>query len=198
MRKYFVIFLISIVAILLAYLYGIRQSFTNKTSTVNASVVIEEIRKVNKLVSIEAELSELYSYKDYLNWDVSFLRKKALVRINAKVLAGFDLENMGIYVDSINHHVVISHFPDAEILSIDHDLDYYDITEGTFNSFSADDSNQINKKSNETTREKAIESGVLNRVNERKKDIENMLKGILSAMGYSLEIKRMPTPSVRN
>ncbi|HPQ22069.1 MAG TPA: DUF4230 domain-containing protein, partial [Saprospiraceae bacterium] len=123
MRKYFVIFLISIVAILLAYLYGIRQSFTNKTSTVNASVVVEEIRKVNKLVSIEAELSELYSYKDYLNWDVSFLRKKALVRINAKVLAGFNLENMGIYIDSINHQVIISHFPDAEILSIDHDLD---------------------------------------------------------------------------
>ncbi|MBK9982670.1 MAG: DUF4230 domain-containing protein [Saprospiraceae bacterium] len=39
---------------------------------------------------------------------------------------------------------MISGMPPAEILSVDHDLDYYDLSEGFFNSFSTEDYNKIN------------------------------------------------------
>jgi hypothetical protein len=36
------------------------------------------------------------------------------------------------------------HYRPVELISLDHTLDYYDISEGTFNSFSAEDYNKIN------------------------------------------------------
>ncbi|NTW34279.1 MAG: DUF4230 domain-containing protein, partial [Bacteroidetes bacterium] len=71
--------------------------------------------------------------------DVSFFTKKALIRVKARILAGFDFEKVKISVDEKSKTVTISNIPPPQILSMEHDLDYYDITEGIFNSFSTED-----------------------------------------------------------
>ena len=132
-----------------------------------------------------------------MTWDISPLRKKALVRINAKILAGFDFEKMAITIDSINNKVLITYIPPSEILAIDHNLDYYDITEGTFNSFDAEDYNKINHKAKKIIEEKAISSNILAKADAHKEEMIDMLRILLQAMGYELEIKRLPTPGDR-
>jgi hypothetical protein len=197
MRKYIIIGGVLLLLAGMSYLIGLKHSFVTKHESYNASVVIEQVKKVAKMVSVEADVSEIYAHKDYLTWDISPLRKKALVRINAKILAGFDFEKMAITIDSINNKVLITYIPPSEILAIDHNLDYYDITEGTFNSFDAEDYNNINHKAKKIIEEKAISSNILAKADAHKEEMINMLRILLQAMGYELEIKRLPTPGYR-
>ena len=73
------------------------MSFSKKYESVKADVIIEQMREVAKMVSVEVNVSEMYNHKEYYSWDISPLRKSALVRVNAKVMAGFDLDKMVFY-----------------------------------------------------------------------------------------------------
>jgi hypothetical protein len=197
MRKYLILIGIVLIIAAMAFFLGMKQNFLTKKESYKASVVIEQVKKVAKMVSVEAEVSELYAHKDFLTWDISPLRKKALVRVNAKVLAGFDFDKMVITIDSINKKVLITHIPPSEILAIDHTLDYYDITQGTFNSFDAEDYNTINKRAKTIIEEKAMSSNILAKSDAHKEEMIEMLRLLLQAMGYELEIKRLPSPTFR-
>jgi hypothetical protein len=100
----------------------------------DATVILEKIKTVSKLVTVEGYFAELYNYKDYYAYDWWIFRKKAIVRVKAKVSAGFDLSNLSFDVRPEESLIIIKNIPDsAQIISIDHQLDYYDISEGTFN-----------------------------------------------------------------
>lgn len=154
----------------------------------SSSVVVEKMEKVLKLVTVEATLSEIYNYKDFYTYDVFPLRKKAMLRVNAKVAAGYDFDKITITVDSTMGKVVIANMPKAEILAIDHTLDYYDIEQGLFNSFTSDDYNHINNNAKEYIKNVALQSGVIEKANEQKKEMIDMWRTILDGMGYKLEI----------
>ena len=60
----------------------------------DATVLIEKIQTATKLITMEGYFSEIYDYSDYYGYDLSVFRKKALIRVKAKVSVGFDLEKM--------------------------------------------------------------------------------------------------------
>ena len=62
--------------------------------TEQSQVLMEKIKTVAKLVTVEGYFSEVYDYQDYWNYDVSMFRKKALIRVKAKVSVGYDLSKM--------------------------------------------------------------------------------------------------------
>jgi len=186
--KYILIILFSLVLIAMAWYAGYKYSWVNKKEEIAVNVVLDKIQKVFKLVTVEGHLSEIYDYKDYYNWDVSFFRKKALVRVNAKVMAGFDFEKVKLTVDEDSKTIYIGDFPEAEILSMEHDLDYYDISQGSFNTFSSKDYNQINKNVKEFARAKAIDSKLLESAEEQKEEIIDMLKTIIQATGWKVVV----------
>ena len=111
-----------------------------------------------------------------------------MLRVNAKVAAGYDFDKITITVDSTMGKVVIANMPKAEILAIDHTLDYYDIEQGLFNSFTSDDYNHINNNAKEYIKNVALQSGVIEKANEQKKEMIDMWRTILDGMGYKLEI----------
>jgi hypothetical protein len=187
--KYILLIIFAILIIALAWYSGYKNSWVKKTEETSVSVVIEKIQKVFKLVAVEGHLSEIYDYKDYYNWDLPIFRKKALVRVNARVSAGFDFEKVKLTVDEKSKTIMIEDFPTAEILSIEHDLDYYDITQGSFNKFTSSDYNEINKTVKEYAKAKAIESEILNSANAQKEEILDMLKTIIQANGWKVVIK---------
>ncbi len=172
-----------------AWYAGYKYSWVNKKQETSVRVVLEKIQKVFKLVSVEGHLSEIYDYKDYYNWDVSIFRKKALVRVNAKILAGFDFEKVKLTIDEVSKTIHIEDFPEAEILSMDHDLDYYDISQGSFNKFSSKDYNEINKNVKEYVRTKAVDSKILESAEAQKNEIIDMLKTIIQATGWKVVVK---------
>ncbi len=197
MNKKLVYFGLVILLVAVAFWYGLKMSFSKKYESVKADVIIEQMREVAKMVSVEANVSEMYNHKEYYSWDISPLRKSALVRVNAKVMAGFDLDKMVFTVDSINRTIIISNIPSSEIIAIDHDLDYYDISEGVFNKFSENDYNKINAKVKLLVEKKALESDILSKADLQRDKLLDLYENMIEAMGYRLETKQLVTPSFR-
>lgn len=164
-------------------------SLFSKQKEEKATVLLEKIKNVTKLITVEGSLSEIYSYKDFYSYDISPLRKQALVRVTAKVSAGYDFDKMQINVDAQNKIIIIKNFPEAEILSIDHDMDYYDLSEGVFNSFAKEDFNKINASSKDRIREAARSSDLLLQAENQKNNLIQMLEILTFGSGYNLVFK---------
>ena len=152
--------LLALVATFVGGILLTRWYFKRTEAVVQESgvVLLERIKQVAKLVTVEGYFSEIYDYQDYYGYDLSFFRKKALIRVKAKVSVGYDLEKMKITAVSETKTIQLSGIPPAEILSIEHDLDYYDVQEGFFNEFSPDDYDKLNASAKEFIRKKAMES----------------------------------------
>lgn len=123
-------------------------------------IMLEKIKQVAKLVTVEGEFANVHEYKDFYWSDISAFRKKALIRVKARVSVGYDLQKMNWEVDSANRIIRVRDLPEPEILSIDHDLEYYDIQEGMFHGFNEEDYNLINKVAKKRLRD-AVKDGPL-------------------------------------
>lgn len=165
------------------------QPWQNKVTTESAVVLAQEISTVLKLVAVEGRFSEIYDYRDYWGWDVTPLRKKALLRVDAKVSVGFDLENLRVEVDESQRTIFVQKSSFPEILSIDHELKYYDISQGAFNAFSSADYNRLNQKAKNIIFQAAHKDGSL--FIEAQNQFDEGLLGFkagLNAMGWKLEV----------
>lgn len=163
--------------------------WSERQSNEQVSTLVERIEKVAKLVTVEGHFSEVYDYKDYYGYDWSIFRKKALIRVKARVLAGYDLKQIAIDADSRNRTITLSRLPRPQILSIDHDLDYYDITEGTFNSFSNTDLNRLNAQAKNYIEEAALKSDLLNQAEQRGKEMLETIRFLVEGQGWSLIVE---------
>ena len=162
--------------------------FSPKNKTVEESqIMLERVRSVMKLVTVEGDYSEVFSQNDYQGYFTFFWDKKILVRVNATVMAGYDLEKVKVESDIANKTIRIGPMPKATILSIDDKVDYYDISEGVFTSFSPQDYTRINARVEELIREKAQTSLLPNAEEQGKKTLE-LLKGMIESAGWKVEI----------
>jgi len=112
-------------------------------------ILLEKINQVCKLITVEGEFSEVFAHRDGKSMFFKLLQveKKALVIVNAKVLIGFDLSKIKTEMNSNKKQVYLSHFPEPEILSMETDLEYYDVQKGMINKFSETELTNINKQS---------------------------------------------------
>ncbi len=126
-NKYLLLF--TLIAVFAAGILLTRWYFKRQEAVVqeNGVVLLERIKQVAKLITVEGYFSEIYDYQDYYGYDLSIFRKKALIRVKAKVSVGYDLEKMKVTSDAATKTIHLSGIPPAEILSIEHDLDYYDV-----------------------------------------------------------------------
>jgi len=152
-------------------------------------VLLEKIKSVSKLITVEGYFSEIYDYKEYWGYDLSPFQKKALIRVKAKVSVGYDMSNMQIDADALTKTITISELPDPEILSIDHDLDYYDTSEGLFNSFTPQELTRLNQKAKNYIREKADESDLIIAAVEQGNKTTDIIKFMAESMGWTVKYK---------
>lgn len=161
-------------------------------TTQNATILLERIQKVAKLTTVEGYFSELYENRSFQYFDIYPFQKKVLVRVKAKVSAGYDLEPLSVETDEPNKTIWINALPEPMILSIDHDLDYYDISEGFFTSFSEADYNKIQSEAKELIRKKASESSLLAEATAQGDDFLEMIRLIVESSGWQLKIRSRP------
>ncbi len=154
----------------------------------DSSVLLERIQQVSKLITVEGYFTELYSYKDYYYYDVWPLRKKALIRVKAKVSAGIDLSRMKI--DQFPEEKMIRlHVPQhAEIFSVDTELDYYDLSEGAFNSFSEKDYNKLQQRARGLIVSKAEKSDLMKQALEQSMEHIEMIRWLVESAGWRMEV----------
>jgi hypothetical protein len=187
-RLLFVLLALALTAGIFWYV-GFKSSIGKIQQSEDIELVMEKIQKVNKWTTVEAYFSEIYNYKDYYYYDFSPLRKKALIRVKAKVSAGFDFESINFETKEDEKLIIIHNFPKAEILSVDHELDYYDISEGTFNSFTPEEYNQLNKNAKDYILQKAMESQLLQEAEDNKSEWIEMIKWTIRSTGWDLLLK---------
>lgn len=186
-----------LVVILLSIIAGyfIYQWFKSKSDykvEKNATVLLEKIQKVAKLTTVEGNFSELFEQRSFKYFDISPFQKKVLVRVKAKVAAGFDFEGLKIEVDSLHHTIWINKLPDPEILYIDHTLDYYDITEGLFVSFDEADYNQIQAEAKALIKQKAAESKLVEQATVQANEFKELIEIIAQASGWNVKERTRP------
>lgn len=189
--------IVGFVTILLLVFLGTRYWYTQNSMTVEeeTAVLLEQINTVTKLITVEGEFSEIYDYKDYWKYDLSPFRKKALVRISGKVSVGHDLNKISIESFPEQKKIIIRNLPEPTIISVDHQISYYDITQGTFNAFTTNDYNKINDNAKELIRKKAEASILMKTAEEQGVQLLEMIRFMAKQMGWTLEIERTAAPS---
>jgi hypothetical protein len=153
-----------------------------------AVILMEKIKTVSKLITVEGYLSEIYDYKEYYGYDWSPFRKKALLRVKAKVSAGLDLTDLDIQLEPDIKTVYVRGIPEPEILSVDHDIDYYDVQEGTFNNFTASDYTKLNSRAKKFIRAKAEESELMSAARDQGQKMIEMLRFLVESEGWKLMV----------
>lgn len=168
------------------YFYG----WNSVKSTESAEVVLERVKKVAKLITVEGYFTEVYDYKDYWGYDLSLFRKKALVRIKAKVSVGYDLNQLKMDANPATKTITVSNLPEPQILSIDHDLDYYDITQGTFNTFTQADYNKINTNAKKYIEARAKESNLIEMARKEGNQALDLMKFVAESAEWKFVVAR--------
>lgn len=154
--------------------------------TEDSKVLLEKVERVCKLVTVEGTFSDIYSYKDYQYYDVSLFQKKALIVVNAKVLIGVDLTKAKFTTDHTTKTLTISNIPPAEILAIDPDMRYYDITEGTFNNFTPEELSKLLANAKTQIRTKAEKSDLLKTADKQANVIFDMIEMLATDGGWKV------------
>lgn len=168
------------------------RNFENRKVTEDSDIILNQIRHVQKLITIEGYFTELYSHKDYYGFDIPLLRKKALVRVKAKASIGFDLAELHPWTDPKSKTLYIRQFPEPQVLSLDHSLDYYDITQGTFNYFTTADYNRINQNAKSFIEQKIAESELIDQAKKHSMQTLQTIESLVEGMGWTLQIEPAP------
>jgi hypothetical protein len=192
MRRY-----LPILGLVLAFAVGIfltkkYYGLTENKSTDSSSVLLERIENVCKLVTVEGHFSEVYQHSDYWGYNVWPFNKKVLIIVKAKVSAGYDMTTMKIVMDSKTKTVILQNVPtQAKILSIDHTLEYFDINEGTFNTFTAKDYSELNEKAKNFIKEKAEKGDLKQLAQAQGNKMLDMIRFMAESSGWSVKTESM-------
>jgi len=164
----------------------------NEKRIEESTILLEKIQSVAKMVTIEGYYSELYRYEDFWGYDWWIFRKKAIMRVKAKVSVGFDLNNLKFDLDKETWTLYIRNVPsEPEVISIDHQIDYYDISQGSFNSFSEKDYNKIQKNAKEMIAKKAANGELMERAKKQGLEILDLIKFMAEGAGWKVVIETL-------
>lgn len=188
MRSYSYLFVI-LFAFGAGILCGIVWSSRNRTTSTPATLMLEKVKEVIKIVHLEAEFSELLEQKDYAYFNISPFRKSVIVRARAKVLLGYDLDSSSIKADQAMKTITIQTSARPQILSTDIEMDYFDLQQGTFNQFTPEELNQLRDKVKDIIIRKASAAEYLQRATIRHQQLMNTLRQYCAMAGWQLIIK---------
>lgn len=177
--------ILAIVVIVLTFRYcGFKKEDTSEIE--ETALIQEQIRNVGKLVVTEGHYSEVLTFKDQQKYFMIPFEKKAIVIVNADATVSYDLSKIQYDIDEANKIITIKNIPKEEI-KISPDIKFYDIQESSFNEFSGEDYNRINKQVKESLRKK-IEKSTL-KSNAQNRLISELSKILIltNTMGWTLQ-----------
>ncbi|WP_299384601.1 DUF4230 domain-containing protein [uncultured Lacinutrix sp.] len=176
-----------------------------KLAQTQSVVLLDKIKKVCKIISVEGDFAEIYHYEDVKERFLKLVssRKKALVIIDAKAHVGFDLSKIVMDANPEAKMVTLKHFPQAEILSIETNLKYYDKQDGMFNKFQASDLTDLHNEAKLHIRDKVPQSGLFQIAQNEALDSIFIIEGLVQTIGWkldysALEIKSEVIPELKN
>jgi hypothetical protein len=179
------------VGAVLAYFIFVRFGGGGKKERVNTQSVIlmEKIRSVCKFITVEGDFSEIFYYENVKEKWLSLIlgKKKALILIEAKAHIGFDLTKVRMSADTKNRTIVLTNFPEPELLTIETDFKYYDKKEGWANPFTAGDLTEINQEAKKHIVDKIPESGLLQEASKQALETIQLMEKLVDTINWKLD-----------
>ncbi|WP_158975494.1 DUF4230 domain-containing protein [Cellulophaga sp. L1A9] len=177
-------------AIVTYWLFSLfRKKKSKELTEVQSHVLLEKIKSVCKLVTVEGDFAEIYRYENTKERFLSLVssKKKALIVINAKAQIGYDLKKLILNADNERKIILLKSFPEPEILSIEPELDFYDIKNGMFNAFTPDDLTVLNQEAKQHIRDKIPESGLMDTARSEALEAILLIETIVETIGWKLD-----------
>ena len=177
-------------AILMYWLFSLFGKKKNKELTEHQStVLLERIKSVCKLISVEGDFAEIYRYENTKERFLSLVssKKKALIVINAKAQIGYDLQKILMHADIDKKKIIMTNFPEPEVISIEPELEFYDIQNGLFNTFTPNDLTSLNKEARKHIMEKIPESGLMDTATREALEAVLLVEKIVETIGWKLD-----------
>lgn len=183
------------------FMYWLSNLFGKKKSkelTLHQStILLEKMKSVCKLISVEGDFAEIYKYENTKERFMSLVssKKKALIIIKAKALIGYDLKKVLMHADINKKTVVLTDFPEPEVLSIEPDLQFYDIKNGLFNTFSPEDLTTLNLEAKQHIKDKIPESGLMETARKEALEAILIMEKIVETIGWKLDYSALKIPN---
>ncbi|WBL22813.1 DUF4230 domain-containing protein [Zunongwangia sp. HRR-M8] len=177
-------------AIVAYFIFRTFNKDRSKIKTKEQSVVLmEKIRSVCKFITVEGDFSEIYHYENLKEKYISLIfgKKKAIVLISAKAHVGFDLSKIKMESDNESKKIVLTNFPQPELLTVETDFKYYDKREGWANPFTTSDLTDINRDAKKHIVDKIPESGLLEQAKKEALDTILLMENIVQTIGWTLD-----------
>ena len=188
----FLLFVLSLIlgAILMYWVYTFFRKKQSKELTKHQStVLLERIKSVCQLITVEGDFAEIYKYESTKERFMSLITstKKALIVINAKARIGYDLKKIKMHADTSRKKIILTNFPQPEVLSIEPELEFYDIKNGLFNAFTPDDLTSLNKEAKSHIHEKIPESGLMDTARREAMEAVLLMEKLVETIGWKLD-----------
>jgi len=164
---------------------------TSIQTSVETHSLLQQVKKVFKMVTVEGSFLEIYDYEDFYYYDWSPFRKKALVKVKAKVSLGYDLEGLEIEAHEPSRTLRISNMPQVSIIAMDIQPSYYDLQEGVFNSFSPKDHNKLMQDVRAMVESDVWSSDLPQQADRQRDEMLSLLGDVLKAQAWTLEYNHM-------
>jgi len=188
-----------ILGAILAYLVydRLQKHRKDKQAKTQSVVLLERIRKVCKLVTVEGDFSEVYHYEHIKEKWFKLIKgkKKALVLTEGRVLVGFDLTRIELEADTKSRTIFVKGFPQPEILSVDSEIKFYDKQEGWANPFTAQDITEINKEAKQQIKDQVPGSGLLEEASKQGLETIQLLERITETINWKLDYSALEIES---
>ncbi len=164
-------------------------------------VLLEQIEKVSKLVTVEGHFVEYFDYSEPSQpWFIGLLpnyrallpKKAAKLRVRAKVLVGYDLKAMRIEAFPDEKRIRISDIPQPGIIAIEHTIDQFDNEASIFRPLESTDYKRIDKGAKEKIRELAMTSQLADSAEAQGNEMLQLIGFIVSNAGWQLDIQKAP------
>ncbi|QED37573.1 DUF4230 domain-containing protein [Antarcticibacterium arcticum] len=187
MRKIIPILLL-LIAAFFAWKYFETKTNERDQLTESTDLIQKQIKNVGKLVVTEGNFAQVYSYNDSKRFyfDVLSARKKALIIVNAQVTVAYDLSKLQTEVNPETKTVTITYIPEEEI-TINPNIQYYDVTQDYLNQFEAKDYNKIQERIKKSITEKIEKSSLKTNAKNRLVSELQKIYILTNSMGWTLE-----------
>ena len=185
-------FIFGVLALAIYYLFA-KKSFFKSRSKEHSVVLLEKIRNVSKLITVEGDFNEVMHFSDVKNSLLNMVssKKKAIVLANAKVFIGFDMKKIEFKANADKKLINVVSFPEPEVLSIETDVEFYDVQNGLFNKFDAEELTELNKKVKQNIVEKIPDSPLLRSAQTQALETINIMEQMVTTFGWQLEYNKL-------
>ena len=144
--------------------------------------IYKEINNIGELATVEYLFTDTAVFSDskqIKNWNIPFTEKSFTVRWDGRIKAGIDITGVSIEVNEEAKNIIVN-VPAATILSYEiftDSVEVFDEKNNVFNPISIEDKVEVDAKSEDAMRERAIDNGLLEKAQE---NAENILRSLLT------------------